>query len=91
MATFKKSDFNALSIEQLTEMMQLCALFLTAQGARCGISLVVVDDSGVKTMGNLTQEMQRDVFAMLADTMSGPDDVKEIDLEMPGGVTSATH
>lgn len=85
----ERNGYNAMSMEQLGELLGVVVLYLQANGLKVGVTLLAIDRDGMRTVGNLTPDTQRDAFQMLLERFDSPDGQQWVGLD--GKTKNAAH
>lgn len=84
----ERNGYTGMTLEQLGELLQIAVLFLQANGLKIGLTLVTIDRDGMRTIGNLTPDIQRDAFRLLVERFEHPDKSEWVGLD---GKPNAAH
>lgn len=84
----EKHAFGSMTVDQISELLRINVLYLQANGLHVGLTMVVIDRGGIRTVGNLPPEAQGATFSILAERFSNPDSQEWIGLD---GKPHAAH
>lgn len=76
-AEFCQEDASEMTREQLTDLALRIQAFITDHGLYVGVTVLIADRDGLKTVGTMSPDMQAAAFATLHERMrdggEGPD------------------
>lgn len=83
---FGQDDADALQPEHLAAIGGLVEAFMRETGLRFGYTVLVMDKVGIRTMGNMPQDAQTELFTFVAMRLTGegPTDAEQVSVIMPG-------
>lgn len=81
-----QDDADELLPEHVEALGVMVESFMRETGLRFGYTLLTFDKNGIKTMGNMPQHAQQEMFTFIALQMNGdgPDEAHEVTLPRPG-------
>jgi hypothetical protein len=62
-------DMTELTPEQVGDLMAAIVAHLTRESLRVGVTLLILDGKGVKTLGNMPPEAQKEAMRLVVDRM----------------------
>lgn len=73
-------DFSELTLENVEGLLAAVIHHLQARNLRIGVTLVLIDRGGIKTVGNMTPGMQGEALGLVVERLAGSGPDSETDL-----------
>ena len=73
-------DFSELTMEHTDGLLGAVIHHLQSKGLRIGITMVLIDRGGIKTIGNMNPEMQADALGLVVERLRGQGPGSETDM-----------